>query len=69
MFSCNSPQKFQTIYLVIHREITFLGKITEIVISSKLAVGDKFQICCHNHNADACMFFNSSINSMKEVDG
>ena len=48
MLCCNSPQKFQTIYFVIYREITFWGKITEIVILSKWAVGDKFQICCGN---------------------
>ena len=43
MFSCNSLQKFQTIYFVIYREITFLGKITEILILSKWAVGDKYK--------------------------
>ena len=32
MISRNSPQKFQTINFVIYREITFLGKITEIWI-------------------------------------
>ena len=58
--------------LVIYREITILGKITEIWILSKWPVRDKFQRCCHNHNAEgnhAYMFLNSSINSMREVDG
>ena len=53
MFSCNSPQKFQTIYFVIDREIIVLDNITEIWILSKWAVGDKFQMCCHNHNINA----------------
>ena len=43
MFSCNSFQRFQTISFVIYREITFFGKITEIWILSKWAVGDKYK--------------------------
>ena len=43
MFSCNSLQKFKTIYFVIYREITYLGKIPEVWILSKWAVGDKYK--------------------------
>ena len=50
MFSRNSLKKGQTIYFIIYREIAFWVKISEILIKSQWEVGEKYQMCCHNHN-------------------
>ena len=58
-------------YFIIYREITFLAKITEIWIISKWSIGEKIQICCHNHNAKGnypCMFLNSNSIQFRRTD-
>ena len=71
MFPCNSlQQKFQTIYFIIYREITFLVKSMKIELYQNGRLEKNFKcvaiITTLRGTMHAC--FNSSINSMREVD-
>ena len=67
-------KKFQTIYFfLIYREIVFfLVKSLKSELYKKWEVGNKFQMCYHNHDSQGnhvCMFLNSSTNSLRDVYG
>ena len=65
-----SPKTFQTIYFIIYKDIAFCVKSLKFALYKNGRWRQSY-MCCHNGRAKGnhpCMFLNSSIKSLREVD-